>query len=177
MAEDAPASLTELLQRLQVILAQPIDFSATDTASTLAKVRLLTAAATYFNVLSVTDFGGRAGPVREAGLVEHAIGAAFQTFAGVDPHPDPFEKAAMLLRGITQGHPFNDGNKRTGFLLAAYYLRRMGYPPPVPLDEDAVVELRLRVSAGEVIDVRALAAALRHLWDVPATGREPSEEP
>ncbi|MBI4491217.1 MAG: Fic family protein [Chloroflexi bacterium] len=34
--------------------------------------------------------------------------------------PDPFEKAAMLLRGITQGHPFYNGNKRTGFLPAAY---------------------------------------------------------
>ena len=178
MAEPpADASVADLLNRLQVILSQPLDFTATDTTSTLAKVRLLTAAAMYFNVLSVSDFGGRAGPVRAEGLVEQVVGAAFQTFGGQDPHPDPFEKAAMLLRGITQGHPFNDGNKRTGFLLAAYYLRRMGYPPPVPLDEDAVVELCLRVSAGEVIDVRALAAALRHLWDVPATGREPSEEP
>ena len=166
MAEDAPASLTALLQRLQLILAQPLDFSATDTDSTLAKVRLLTAAATYFNVLSVTDFGGRAGPVREAGLVEHAIGAAFQTFAGVDPHPDPFEKAAMLLRGITQGHPFNDGNKRTGFLLATYYLRRVGFPTPSPLPEDAVVDLCLRVSAGELRDVASIAEELRHLWGV-----------
>ena len=166
MAEDAPASLTALLQRLQLILAQPLDFSATDTDSTLAKVRLLTAAATYFNVLSVTDFGGRAGPVREAGLVEHAIGAAFQTFAGVDPHPDPFEKAAMLLRGITQGHPFNDGNKRTGFLVAAYYLRRVGFPTPSPLPEDTVVDLCLRVSAGDLREVAPIAAELRALWGV-----------
>ncbi|CAN5831438.1 hypothetical protein BH23CHL2_BH23CHL2_10860 [soil metagenome] len=81
-------------------------------------MRLLTAAATYFNILVVADFGGRRGPARDARLVEQVVGAAFQTFEGVDPHPGPFDKAAMLLRGITQGHPFNDGNKRTGFLLA-----------------------------------------------------------
>ena len=122
MAEGAPGPLAEVLERLAFILAQPIDFAATDTDTTLAKVRLLTAAAIYFNVLSVSDFGGRAGPVREEGLVERVVGAAFQTFGGSDPRPDPFEKAAMVLRGITQGHPFNDGNKRTGFLLAAYNL-------------------------------------------------------
>ena len=166
MAEDAPASLTALLARLQLLLAQPIDFSATDTESTLAKVRVLTAAATYFNVLSVTDFGGRAGPVREAGLVEQVIGAAFQTFGGEDPHPDPFEKAAMLLHGITQGHPFHNGNKRTGFLVAAYYLRRVGFPTPSPLPEDVVVELCLRVSAGELREVVPIAEELRGIWGV-----------
>lgn len=166
MATDPPPSIAALLEHLQIILSQPLDFTATDTESTHTKVRLLTAAATYFNVLAVSDFGGRSGPVREEGLVEHVIGAAFQTFAGEDPHPDPFDKAAMLLRGITQGHPFNDGNKRTGFLVAAYYLRRMGFPTPGPLPEDAVVDLCLRVSAGELRDVRVIASELRSLWRV-----------
>ena len=164
MPEDASPTLTELLQRLTVILAQPIDFTAADTDSTLAKVRLLTAAATYFNVLSVSHFGGRFGPVREEGLVEQVVGAAFQTFGAIDPHPDPFDKAAMLLRGITQGHPFNDGNKRTGFLVAAYYLRRMGLPAPSWLSEDAVVDLCLRVSSGALRDVAIIANELHRLW-------------
>src|SRR5687768_9765786 len=125
MPDDPGPSLHDLLTRLRIVLSQPVDFAATDAETTIVKVRLLTAAAVYFNVLSLSDFGGRAGAVRGEGLVEQAVGAAFQSFGGVDPHPDPFEKAAMLLRGITQGHPFNDGNKRTGFLLAAYYLRRM----------------------------------------------------
>jgi death on curing protein len=170
------AALADLLDRLQVILGQPLDFTATNTRTTLAKVRLLTAAALYFNVMSVTDFGGRGGRVRDDALVEQVIGAAFQTFGGHDPHPDPFEKAAMLLRGITQGHPFNDGNKRTGFLMAAYYLRRMGYRLPTFLDEDSVVSLCLRVSAGEARDVAALAAALRLLWGVPEIGSQPLPE-
>jgi death-on-curing protein len=77
--------------------------------------------------LALTEYGGRVGAERQPGLVEQVVAAAFQTFAGQDPHPTPFEKAAMLVRGITQGHPFQDANKRTGFLVASYYLAQMGY--------------------------------------------------
>ena len=123
--------LEAVLDRLRIVLQQPVDFRRSDTDTTPVKIRLLTAAASYFNILAVTDYGGRGGPVRGEGLVEQAVTAAFQTFAGTDPHPGPFEKAAMLLRGITQGHPFNDGNKRTGFLLASYYLVRVGSRSPI----------------------------------------------
>src|SRR5581483_7502825 len=157
--------LRELVARLQIVLIQPVDFSQTDSASTVAKVRLLTAAATYFNILAVTDFGGRSGAVRGEGLVEQAVAAAFQTYEGIDPHPAPFERAAMLLRGITQGHPFSDGNKRTGFLLAAYYLNLVGHPWPPQLPEDQVIAFCLRVSAGEIRDVDEIAAHVRRFWD------------
>lgn len=92
------------------------------------------------------------------------VGAAFQTYEGVDPHPRPFEKAAMLLRGITQGHPFNDGNKRTGFLVAAYYLDLVDYPLPPRLPVDGVVDLCVRVSAGELREVALIAEELERLW-------------
>jgi death-on-curing protein len=164
MADDLTPPLATLLERLQFILAQPLDFTDTDTASTETKVRVLTAAALYFNVLAVRVYGGRIGPVREAGMVEQAVGAAFQGFAGEDPHPDPFEKAAMLLRGITQGHPFNDGNKRTGFLLASYYLHRMGFHAPPDFSEDAAVGLCMQVSAGQIRAIAEIASRLRIIW-------------
>jgi death-on-curing protein len=157
-------SLAAILNLIDVSLTEPIDFLATDTDTTLAKVRLLSAAATYFNTLAVGEYGGRLGPIREQGLVDQVVGAAFQTFGGEDPHPDAYEKAAMLLRGITQGHPFNDGNKRTGFLTAAYYLDLVGIHLPDPLDIDAAERLCLRVSAGDLRDVDAIAAELRRLW-------------
>ena len=171
MPDGPEPPLHDLLTRLKIVLAQPLDFAATDPETTTVKVRLLTAAALYFNVLSLSDFGGRAGAIRGEGLVEQVVGAAFQSFGGVDPHPDPFEKAAMLLRGITQGHPFSDGNKRTGFLLAAYYLRQMGYPWPARLAEDEVITLCLQVSAGTIRDVREMAAALRRFWEVSDISR------
>lgn len=70
----------------------------------------------------------------------------------------------MLLRGITQGHPFEDGNKRTGFLVASFYLNLMGIPLPLSFDADRVVALCLDVSAGKVRDVAVIASSLRFIW-------------
>jgi prophage maintenance system killer protein len=166
MTEEHPRSLSAALDQIQFILQQPLDFAQADPETTVAKVRLLTAAAHYFNTLAVADFGGRPGAPREEGLVEQVVGAAFQTYGGVDPHPGPFDKAAMLLRGITQGHPFQDGNKRTGFLLAGYYLGLMGYAMPEQFPVEAVVEFCTAVSAGVVRDVAIIADELQRLWGV-----------
>src|SRR5215204_2912801 len=91
MERDNPA-LTSLLARLRWQLAEPVDFTRTDPETTVAKFRLLSAAAVYFNVLVVTEFGGRPGPVRQEGLVEQVVAAAFQTFQGADPYPSPFDR-------------------------------------------------------------------------------------
>lgn len=96
MADPPERSLTDLLTNLRFILRRPVDFAATDTDTTLAKARLLTAAATYFNVLAVSGFGGRLGLVREDGLVEQVVGAAFQTFGGEDPHPKVWRAAGTV---------------------------------------------------------------------------------
>lgn len=159
--------LDSVQDRVAIPDLEALDFSSTDPATTLAKVRLLTAAATYFNTIAVAEFGGRLGPLRAPGMLEGVIGAAFQTFGGVDPHPEAFDKAAMLLRGITQGHPFNDGNKRTGFLTASYFLELVGYPLPAVLDVDAAVALCMRVSAGDMRAIDAIARALALLWHSP----------
>jgi prophage maintenance system killer protein len=156
--------ISGLLGKLPISPGERRQFARRDTASTLANVRLVTAAAIYFNAAAVTGFGGRGGPARARGLVEQVVAAAFQTFEGVDPHPEAFDKAAMLLRGITQGHPFNDGNKRTGFLVAAYYLEAVGYPPPDLYSVGEVVEVCLRVSDSSLRDVALIAVELRRLW-------------
>jgi len=162
--DDRDPSLSDLLSALRITLQEPVDFTRTDTEATTAKVRVLAAAATYLNIIAISEFDGRIGPARAPGLVEQVVGAAFQTFGGDDPHPGPFDKAAMLLRGITQGHPFNDGNKRTGFLVAAYYLDRVGQALPPNLPEQDVVVLCIRVSAGEVRSVEVIADQLHRLW-------------
>lgn len=108
----------------------------------------LSAAAAYFYTLTVAEFGGSAGTVRQEGLVARVAGAAFQTYQGVDPHPGPFRKAAMLLRGTTAGHPVQDGNKRTGFPLAAFYLEQVDFPLPETFALADAEEPRTRVSGG-----------------------------
>ena len=164
MTEQHDPTLADLLNEITFLLDEPLDFTAADPETLPRKVRILTAAATYFNTLAVIRFGGRSGTARQEGLVEQVVAAAFQTFGGQDPHPQSFDKAAMLLRGITQGHPFNDGNKRTGFLTAAYYLQHVGHPFPGALPVDEAESLCLRVSAGDIREVDTIAETLRHLW-------------
>lgn len=159
--------LSKLLRRFPLTPAERRAFLDTSIDASLVKVRVLTVAAIYFNAASVTEFGGRPGPTRGVHLIEQVIGAAFQTFAGVDPHPTPFDKAPMLMRGITGGHPFQDGNKRTGFLVAAYYLDVTGYPAPAALSISETVMLSRRVSAGELREVDVIARELRRLWTEP----------
>lgn len=162
---------SELLSQLRFAMATPVDFASQDPQHTAEKVALLTAAATYFNILTVSEHGGRLGPVRQPGLVEQVVAAAFQSFAGTDPHPGPFDKAAMLLRGIVQGHPFHDGNKRTGFLTATYYLARVGYSLKSDIDTEMTVVFCRRLSAGDIRSVDAIARTISS-WYEPR--REPA---
>lgn len=171
MREDGEPSLSDVLGQVEFLLQEPLDFTSSDPDSTHSKVRVLTAAAAYFNTLAVQEYGGRSGAARGPGLVEQVVAAAFQSFGDYDPHPGPFDKAAMLLRGITAGHPFNDGNKRTGFLTAAYFLDLAGIPEPEPFPTDEGEVLCLRISAGQLRDVDTIAAELARLWQVPIPPR------
>lgn len=165
--------------QIEFSLLPPIDFRAEDTESRQAQVRLLTAAAAYYNAFSVGEHGGRIGAARAPGLVEQAVAAPFQSFGGEELYAEPFARAAALLRGITQGHPFNDGNRRSGFLTAAFYLRRVGFPPPAHLPFDAVVELCLGVSAGEMRCLRhcrRVAPALADAVAVSLRGKRHAAE-
>src|SRR5215203_11179 len=114
----AEANPSHLLGEIDQILREGVDWNATDTETTLRKVKLLSTVACYLNERLLDLYGGHAGDIRGVDLVEQVAGAAFQTFGGEEVHPDHLDKAAMLLRGITQGHPFGDGNKRTGFAIA-----------------------------------------------------------
>jgi len=50
----------------------------------------------------------------------------FQTFGGEELYPSAVEKACRYAVGIISGHPFLDGNKRTGAALLGTYLRMCG---------------------------------------------------
>jgi death-on-curing protein len=72
----------------------------------------------------VADFGGLTG-VRDQGLLESAMARPRQLAAygsaGI------IELAAAYAVGIVRNHPFIDGNKRVGFMLAYIFLARNGY--------------------------------------------------
>lgn len=70
--------------------------------------------------------GGSEG-LRDKGALESALAAPMQTFGDQDLFPTEIEKIARIACGLTQNHPFVDGNKRIGLLVMQILLRRNGY--------------------------------------------------
>ncbi len=60
--------------------------------------------------------------LRDYGLLASAVNSAFQTFMGEDLYPDMLAKAAHLCYGISNNHPFVDGNKRAAVHTMLAYL-------------------------------------------------------
>ena len=54
------------------------------------------------------------------------------------------ERAALMLRGICQDHPFADGNKRTALAAANMFLRRNGFR--IDANAEAVRDFMLAVA-------------------------------
>ncbi len=107
--DESEESLYAILQEILELFPETLDFTQTTVEDTPEIVGTLTTVAIVTNLLALHQYGGRVSPPRSNALVEQVVAAAFQAYEGVDPHPSFFEKAAMLLRGITQGHPFGDG--------------------------------------------------------------------
>ncbi len=72
---------------------------------------------------SLAQFGGSAG-VRDEGLLDSALGRPLHRFAY--GKPTLFDLAASYAFGLVKNHPFIDGNKRTGFIVAVTFLELNG---------------------------------------------------
>ena len=80
------------------------------------------------DVLAIHDMmlahhGGMPG-LRDEGLLASGLNRPRQIFAY--EKPTLHELAAAYAHGIVQNHPFADGNKRTGFIVAATFLEVNG---------------------------------------------------
>lgn len=87
--------------------------------------------------------GGLAG-VRDPGLLESALHRPRHLFA----YGTPSEMAASYAAGIILNHPFLDGNKRTGFMMAATFLELNGMR--FVATEESVVEMTVRLAGGRL---------------------------
>lgn len=70
----------------------------------------------------IDRYGGSAG-VRDQGLLESALAVPQSGFGGQYLHTDIYQMAAAYLFHITQNHPFIDGNKRVGAMVAFVFLK------------------------------------------------------
>lgn len=89
-------------------------------------------------------FGGLDG-LRDAGLLDSALNRPKQIYAYGDP--TLFELAAAYAAGAIKNHPFLDGNKRSGFVVAALFLEINGFV--FRASEEEVVLRTLALAAGE----------------------------
>jgi death-on-curing protein len=95
--------------------------------------------------MMLAQHGGLAG-LRDEGLLESALAKPRNLFAyGLPTLP---EMAGSYAAGIIRNHPFLDGNKRTGFMMAATFLELNGLTFTGP--EEAVVEKTLALAAGQL---------------------------
>ena len=72
--------------------------------------------------------------------------------------PDIAELAASYGYGISRNHPFNDGNKRTAFVVVELFLMLNGYE--LVADDGACVLTMLDVASGDITE-EALAQWIR----------------
>lgn len=82
----------------------------------------------------IDSFGGSQG-LRDGSLLKAALQRPLQTFDGHELYPSEVQKSAALLESIVKNHPFIDGNKRTGYVLARLYLMEKGWDIIAPEQE------------------------------------------
>lgn len=91
----------------------------------------------------LAEHGGLAG-VLDEGALESAV-AHPRNLAAYE-HPDASALAAAYAYGVVRHHPFADGNKRTGWVLARLFLADHGYP--LRFDPADAVGTMFAVAAG-----------------------------
>jgi death-on-curing protein len=97
--------------------------------------------------LVVGSTGGAPG-IRDLAALESAVARPHATFGGTDLYPTLIEKAAALCFALVRGHPFVDGNKRTGHAAMETFLVLNGAEIDAPVDEQE--RLMLDLAAGRI---------------------------
>jgi death-on-curing protein len=98
----------------------------------------------------IRTFGGMPGLRDEPGL-ESALARPRQRFA-YEPSSDLATLAAAYGYGLVRDHPFNDGNKRIGFVSMGVFLGLNGQEIDTP--ETEVVAVMLNLATGELTEER-----------------------
>ena len=101
------------------------------------------------HAMMISQYGGLAG-IRDEHLLESALARPKNIF--VYGKPTLPKLAASYAAGVVKNHPFLDGNKRTGFMLAIGFLELNGRRF-VAREADAVVQT-LALAAGESTEAK-----------------------
>jgi death on curing protein len=105
---------------------------------------------------SLAEHGGLWG-VRDLGALESALARPRNVHA-YERSSDVARLAAAYGFGVVRGHPFNDGNKRAGFLALGLFLELNGFE--LEVDEVNAVKTMMDLAGGELGE-KALAEWIR----------------
>ena len=97
--------------------------------------------------LIAQETGGSIG-VRDEGLLESALEAAFSGFGDEEFYPTKEEKGARLGYNLISNHAFVDGNKRIGMYVMLTFLEVNGIH--MDCTNDDVAETGLSVASGKM---------------------------
>ena len=97
--------------------------------------------------LMARETGGSIG-LRDEGLLESALEAAFWGFGGMEFYPTTEEKGARLGYNLISNHAFLDGNKRIGMFVMLTFLEVNDIP--MNCTNDDVVKVGLAVASGQM---------------------------
>lgn len=93
------------------------------------------------------DGVGGFGP-KDVGLLLSALSRQFVGYNGETKWNTIPEKAATLLYGLIQNHPFHDANKRTAYLSTVHYLYQNGLI--ITVSEKALEDMTVNVANGKL---------------------------
>lgn len=122
-------------------------------------IKFSSESALHLHALLLRATGGSEG-LRDAGLLESALEAAYATFDGKELFASTEEKAARLGVGLISNHAFIDGNKRIGVLVLLTFLELNGIY--IGVNDDEIIETGLSVARCEMKYEDLLSWIKRH---------------
>jgi death-on-curing protein len=99
--------------------------------------------------------------LRDAGLLEAALGMPQAGFGGQYFHEFPHEMGAAYLFHLVRNHPFIDGNKRVAFACAILFFKINSVR--YSITEEEAVELTLSAASGQLDKGAVTEFFRRHL--------------
>ncbi len=96
----------------------------------------------------IERYGGLPG-IRDTNVLSSALARPVNLngYEGVD---DPIILASSYAFGIVRNHPFSDGNKRTAFVAAAFFLDSCGFD--LETSQKDVIDTILTLASGELTE-------------------------
>ena len=120
----------------------------------------MTVYVSFEQVVAIHDAVAGPSGIRDAGMIQSAVGRPQATAFGADAYPAIWEKAAALLQSLACNHGWVDGNKRTAWVVAFTFLTVNGHPLDPGFDQDAAEEFMVAVAGGHYKDVADIAGEL-----------------